>query len=192
MVDAVAPVAPVALVDPSVMVEVTEPLRVVSVAVLLVAVAVVAAAAPVLEQTTALGRSVTPPRAQICLAAWRVAAVQGESRSAIGQPGGGWKTYSPAPSGCTCLPRSRQCCSGRYRSCRYRPHQCHSSQELSWLHILSTRSNSSVGSFLKNRRQATTNRAVGQITQALSSGRGQQSGQSQSELNELHGDVRTN
>lgn len=145
--------------------------------------------APVLEfeQTTALGRLVTPPAAQIFLATSRVAAGQIESWSANKQGGGGWKTYSPGQTGCTCQPRSKQCRSGRYHSCKCRPHQCHSSQELSWLRRISRRSNSSICSS-QAWRQATTNRTIGQITQALSSGSGQQSGQSQSNLSELHGD----
>lgn len=92
VVDAVAPVAvdaAVASVEVSVLVEVTEPLRVVSVVVLLVAEAVVAAPVLELEQTTAEGRSVTPPRAQIFLATSRVAVAQRESRSANKQAGGG-------------------------------------------------------------------------------------------------------
>lgn len=76
-------------VEASVLVVVTEPLRVVSVAVFLDAVVVLAVAALELEQTTALGRSVTPPLAQIFLAAARVSVVQRESRSANGQAGGG-------------------------------------------------------------------------------------------------------
>jgi hypothetical protein len=62
-------------------------------------------------QEMVLGRSVTPPREQMPLATWRVAAAMKKtlvsgysSNSELGV------TYSPDRPGSTCQPHSRQCC----------------------------------------------------------------------------------
>lgn len=122
--------APVAVVEASVLVvAVAEPLRVVSDAVLLVAA--------VVEQETVLGRSVTPPRAQIDLAAWSVAAMKRKVWSANMLCTPREKTYPPAPAYCTCRRHSRQCCSGKSGSCKCKTHQCRSWREESLSRMIS-------------------------------------------------------